>query len=1555
MINIIRKAVYLIILATLYNNTGLFSQDSPGNYIRKLPGNFIENAGQWDKQARFLSQSAGRDVWITNEGITFDYYEYNNYKTLSKPGILPDEINNIDIQRNGHVIRMNFRGNTSVSRVIGTGKQSGYNNYFIGNNPEYWKSNVAVYNEVSIVNLYNNIDAVIYNDGMSVRYDFRLKPGSNPEDINIEFKGQDKIEVDNYGHLIISTALGNVQHNSIYAYQVIKGVEVRVECSFRQAGKFMKFELGKYDNSSELIIDPLVYSTFIGPTMNSVDQLGLGMATSGNAVYLTGTAASAGFPVTPGSYSNNVSIANNFHVFVTKIIPDKSLPPDQQLVFSTFFGGKENEFGYDIALDKDNDIYITGTTSSTDFPITANTFDKNGGWNDVVSKKIGDGFIAKLSGDGKNLLYSTFMGEDRYFYTTSIDVDANKMVYVTGYSNCTFFKPSQNAGYLVNRGEGTDWDIIMMKLDLSAGKDGMKYFSFYGGNQNDEGYKIKAFDNGNIYIAGQTKSANFPVTAGTAPSSSTPDVFALRMDFNQSGSASRKDAFVFGGSDIDIAYDMAADNNEILYITGYTFSNNFPVTADALYNKQIGDKDIFISKVDFSKTPNPLVFSTYFGGKQGDIAYSIISDKQTSIFLTGSTSSIDFPVTSRAYQKGLSGPADAVIAKINLLSAPPYTVQYSSYFGGSSDDIGITAGYMDDKAVVLAGITRSDDFPVSYRAFRNTGNKDTNTAFLSKIDVINEPLSYDISMDTVICSNNPANIGIIGNISGGSGNYSFNWIPADYLDNPNAKNPVILVISDTTRVLYYYLEIKDNTTNAVDEKKIKVTVKPSPKPAINEKSQTVFCQGDEIHTFTTTTVNGATSEWQATGCTPVGTPPFTGNSVGIIFNKPGIAKIRLVQTFTNTKCSDFTELEVSVNPKPEAKITGDIEVCTGCDIAYSAQQADSLEYKWLVTNGVIKGGIDNKNTLDVTWNDVGEGTGKVALILTNKNTGCNDTAIIDIKITAMPKPTILGDVSACDGDTLSYTTPQKPEAVNKWKVTGGNILGADNGSSVDVYWNSPGAAKVELNQKIQSKNYDETTELPVTIHEKPGVNITGVNTAGIGDLLKYTVVFNSNYEYDWVVLPNGMGNQDANPNPNELNVTWLAPGTAKVIAAVTSQFGCISHDTVIVIINSDIIKINGTASVCEDEEYTYTTNDFANAAVQWEITGGSIISGQGTNTIVVKWNAPGSGSLKAIHTFTSTGTKAETIQNITVNPKPPVPTITREGAALDKLVSSSAANNQWYKDGVIISGAVNREYTPDADVTAKYTVRVKNQFGCEAESAQFTFGPIKTSAEIVIRANPMEAADGEIVKIEVIINNPKDLNDVNAAKSFNLGLALKAGILIPNESKYLGTKAGDDRVVNLSIPLPSNAVSGQVLASFTCTAALDNSETTAIIPNTIEPVDGMITFTNVTNGEFTLNNVCHEGGKPRLVNSSGKLDLLNIIPNPAGSLFDVEFETIENGIHRLYLVNSTGAAEYPLMAGELKKGRYKQAFSTEGIPSGAYMLIFETPYTSKSVKVNISK
>ncbi len=1555
MLNTKQLKALLIIIAALMP---LISVAGSGSDYAAGTGNagFVLNLGQWDKQVRYLSQSGGCNVWIADDGITFDYYRIENFEQFQKPRIKPDELNSLNLVRTGQVIKMKFKGGSVGNKAVGSGKQNCYYNYFIGDDPAAWKSRVPLYNDVLIENVYDKIDAHVYYDNASLRYDFIVKPQADPSKIKIEFTGQNGLSVGPDGGLAFATVLGTLEHNRIYAYQVIDGKRSRVECSFRKTATHVEFELGSYDKSKELVIDPLVYSTFVGPSSNSVDQIGQGLTVSGNAAYITGTAVSASFPTTTGAYTNSISISNNFHVFVSKIIPDRTLAPAQQLVFSTFFGGKENEFGYDIVLDKDKDIYITGTTTSADFPISALTFDKNGGWNDVYNRKIGDGFIAKLSGDGTSLLYSTFMGEDRYFYTTSIDVDDNKMIYTTGYSNCTFFKPSVNNGFYTNRGEGYDWDAVIIKLDQTvSGPNALLYFSFYGGANNDEGYSIKAFDNGNVYVAGQTMSPDFQATGtATGPANGISDVYALKMDLTQSGAASRKEAYVFGGSSVDFAYDMTADKNEVLYITGYTNSTNFPVTANAISETTAGDKDIFISKIDFTNTSSPNVFSTYTGGKNSDIAYAITTDNYSNIYLTGLSSSTDFPVTTRAFQKTLAGNSDVFLAKINLLDPPPYSISYSSYIGGINDETGLGVGYMADTTVVISGITKSEDFPVSIKGLNYTGFKDTNTVFLSRLDVLHNPLSFYTSKDTVVCSNTPSKIGIKGSITGGTGGYTYQWYPSDYLDDPASANPEIIVLTDTVRTLTYFLEVIDKGTKVVAERKIKVTVKPSPKPVVNESSNTVFCQNEEF-TYTTTPPPGVSCQWEITNGTYKNLPPYTGTSLTVIWNNKGKASLTLTQTDNATQCSDNTVLDIFVNPIPDQGIFGDIEVCSGCDVVYKTPGYDSIQFKWIVNNGVIKNGEDDLDSVNVTWNDVGEGTGSVTLIVTNKNTGCADTVTISVKITAMPKPTILGDASVCAGDTVTYSTPQKDEAVNKWSVTGGKLLTADDGLTVDVLWQAAGTANVSLNQKIKSKNYDETTDLPVTINDRPVPAITGNGSTGINDVVTYSVPLIAGNTYDWEVIPAAMGTVQPSSNGNQADVTWKIPGKATVLVRETNAAGCTGIDTLNVSINSNLLKINGKDTVCEEATETYSTISLQNTTINWTVTGGTITGGQGTAAVTVLWGTAGNGSLKATHTFTQTGTSSDALINVKINPKPAKPAITRTGASLDNLESSVADAYQWYMNGAAVNGATDRVYTPDTSKTAQYTVMVSNQYGCETESDPYTFGPISTSAELLIRANPATASDGDKVAVEIVLNNPKALSDANAAKSLNITLKMKSSILIPSDSKYLGTKSGDDRLVSLSVPIPSTAQTGQVLASFACRAALDMWETTTIEPVTITPVDGMITFTNVTDGEFTLDNVCHEGGNPRLVNSSGAIKLMNIVPNPAETGFEVEFQTIETGIHKLYLVNTLGNNTITLLASELPRGWHKQAFSTENIPSGAYLLVLETPYTSKYVKITVSK
>ncbi|HRT68337.1 MAG TPA: SBBP repeat-containing protein, partial [Bacteroidota bacterium] len=314
---------------------------------------FIENKGQWDNQVQYLARLNGLNLWVTNSGVVYDYFQVKvDNNVILKTG---EPNPNFGINKiRGHVISSTFLNINEHFTTQVFNKNQAYYNYFIGNDPKKWASFVPLYGSVQLNNIYNGIDVRYYYDNNLVRYDWIIHPNGDPSKIRIKFEGQDNMHISPDGDLVLETTLGKVEHSKILAYQMQEGTQRIIECKFKDEGNgIVSFELGNYNTNKDLIIDPLVYSTFLG---GSGDEFPYGVASDymSNA-YIVGYTKSSNFPTTPGAYDQTYNSSED--AFVTKINSSGT-----QLIFSTFIGGSNSDFGFGIALDQDLNIYIDGWT-----------------------------------------------------------------------------------------------------------------------------------------------------------------------------------------------------------------------------------------------------------------------------------------------------------------------------------------------------------------------------------------------------------------------------------------------------------------------------------------------------------------------------------------------------------------------------------------------------------------------------------------------------------------------------------------------------------------------------------------------------------------------------------------------------------------------------------------------------------------------------------------------------------------------------------------------------------------------------------------------------------------------------------------------------------------------------------------------------------------------------------------------------------------------------------------------------------------------------------------
>ncbi len=608
------------------------------------------------------------------------------------------------IVMNGEHVRMSLAGASRAPTFTGLDKLPSTSNYLMGNDQSRWYTDIPHYQQLHIANVYQGIDLTYYgNDQQSLEHDFLVSPGADPTQIALQFTGQDTLSLDENGNLALRLGAADVTLMAPVSYQeTAGGGRKAVESSYElHDDNTVTIALGAYDTASTLVIDPvLVYSTYLGGSSNeygfAIDIDSVGYA------YVGGMTDSGDFP-TVNPYQGG--IATDFDAFVTKFTTGGS-----NLVYSTYLGGDGVDQLLGIAVDSTGAAYLTGLTTSTDFPLQNEYQNSLAGGQDI--------FLAKLDASGGGLDYSTYFGGSGDEQPgIGIVIDGSGTATITGQTNSGDFPVS---GFQSTYGGGTN-DAILVQL-FSDGTYG--YSSYLGGSGNDIGYDIGIDSIGDTYVTGHTDSGDFPTVNAYQGSfaGGTNDAFLTRV-YND-GSTIDFSTY-YGGSGDDQGRSITLDSSDNSYLTGLTNSGDFP-TVGAYQATNGGGYDAFVTSFDSSGS-SP-IYSTYLGGNGGDFGRGIDVDGSGNAFLTGDTASTNFPLASPAQVTLSGGSNDSFVTKLNAAGS---ALVYSTYLGGGNVDTatGITVD-ASGNAYVL-GFTNSSDFPtVGPYQGSNAGGYD---AFLAKI------------------------------------------------------------------------------------------------------------------------------------------------------------------------------------------------------------------------------------------------------------------------------------------------------------------------------------------------------------------------------------------------------------------------------------------------------------------------------------------------------------------------------------------------------------------------------------------------------------------------------------------------------------------------------------------------------------------------------------------------------------------------------------------------------------------------------------------------------
>ena len=683
---------------------------------------FIENKGQWPSEVLYLAQLGGLNTWITKNGMLYEFYkteEINPSEIDEKTSSLVDKFEQKDYKRWGQRVAYTLIGNNTEVNTQGKQKQSGYYNYLIGNDPSKHASYVGLYKEALVKQVYEGIDMRYYFDKGSLRYDYLVHPGADPSQIKFNLEGSDKNYLNEKGELVFTTCFGEVKNTELYCYQ--QKDKKQVSSKFIKNAEGYSFELGQYNKNEIFIIDPLIYSTYIGGSSNDA-AIEIKVDNSNNA-YITGGTGSSNYNITLGSFQitkNGASSSSD--AFVTKLNSTGST-----LIFSTFLGGNNGDGGSSLSIDNLDFLYITGITTSNDFPVTASAFQTTistgGGLNDR------DIFITKLNSTGSALIYSTYLGGSNDDYSVSIATNFEGETFITGMTNSNNFDVTPGAFQTSFSSPLTPIrDAFITKIDSTG--SALIYSTYIGGSNVEETYSIALDSSNNAYITGITLSADFDITLGAfqATLNGNSDLFVCKL--NSTGTALIYSTLI-GGSGDERGQSIVLDKSNNAYITGFSSSNDYDITTGA-YQTTFGGGmyDAVVSKIN--SLGSSLIYSTYFGGNLEEFGYSIKIDTSENAYITGQTNSNNFGVTIGAHQTNLTGGYDAFVSKLNNLGS---TLIYSTYLGGSNNDNSLSITIDGTESVYIAGYTFSLNFITSLGAFQTNFGGGTGDAFITKLEL----------------------------------------------------------------------------------------------------------------------------------------------------------------------------------------------------------------------------------------------------------------------------------------------------------------------------------------------------------------------------------------------------------------------------------------------------------------------------------------------------------------------------------------------------------------------------------------------------------------------------------------------------------------------------------------------------------------------------------------------------------------------------------------------------------------------------------------------------
>lgn len=1315
---------------------------SQAQIVTMPEASYIENRGQWDERARFLLRSHRLDLWLGRGEVMINFRNLDRSDGRFSPRIRQVDDNATAMQVTGHVIRMRFVGADRASTLNGIEPLPGRFNYFVGDGNR-WAHDVPGYRGVRIEELYDGVSLLFHRDGGSPRYDFTVAPGSDPRVIGLRFEGGDMPRITEKGELSIETTYGAIRQTKPAAYQMIDGIKRLVSCDFTiDDNGTVRFAIGSYNPMIPLIIDPLIYSTFIGGSSLHIASNST-IDPDGN-IYIVGSTISTDYPTSTGAYQigNNKTDPGDAIVFVTKLNATGTA-----LVFSTYIGGAEtNDNGFGIAIDSSRNVYAVGTTLLTglttgEYPTTTGAYQRTRGGNS-------DGFVSKFSATGNALLYSTFLGGpgDESVYDVAVDPQGN--AFAAGEADSTF--PTTTGAW--SRTRAGNFDLFVTKINTTG--SGLTYSTYIGGEDRESPLCIALDTSGNAFIGGQTLSSNYPTTTGAydRTQNSVNDGFVTKL--NAAGSALSYSTYL-GGTDDQAVIDIVTGRDGSAIVAGWTWSSDFPTTNGAFSASFNGGfSDGFLTKLNPSGAS--LVYSSFVGGSDDDQAYGVALDAKGNPYVIGTTYSTDFPTTARAYDTSNNGETDLFVMKLNYTASILF---YSSYVGGSSDDIGVGVAVGAGGEACVGGYTYSTDFPTTAGAYQTSTS--FNAVFALKADVPTVTLLAPIGGETWCtgttqqvrwASSAVDSLTIALSIDGGSswttlvsrvpaavGAWSWN-IPSSATAGASCRirlfDPTNVAIADTSRA------------NFSINRSPSVTTQPTSR---------VACAGDSITFRIVASGTALTFQWRKNGAIINGARDSVFTIPSVAPSDGGVYDVVIGSACPPPLTSSAATLTVNTSPRITSEPTGDT-LCTGEPMTLrTTATGSSLTYQW------------RKNGVDIS----GATTASYALSSTSpSDDGLYDVIVSGIcdppdtsgpaSLLVLPVPSLTTqptDTTLCAGGTARFHAAGSGLALTyQWRKDGIDLPGAVDSTLTisNVSRDDIGRYECVVSRGLCGITSDGAflgVRLPPTIVEQPGNVAVCAGQPGSISLL----IEGDDLTYQWrregVDIPGATG-----PTLEFGTVTPADTGNYDVVVSGACDPPVTSGTARLTLATSTTITIASQprdTAICQGERLVLRVRaNGASLSYQWRRNGVDIPNGTAPTLTIVSTGESDAGSYDVAITSACGAPATSQSAQVTVNTatsitEQPHDTAvhTGESAAFGVTAQGVDLSYQWTKNGEAIPGATASTYTidpvTDAD-SGTYTVIVTGL--CGSSVSRHTILTILPPASIPVTG----FYNADVARLEVI-------------------------------------------------------------------------------------------------------------------------------------------------------------------------------------------------------------